>query len=371
MDLELIWWRRVTANDFFNIEKELLPGPHGQLHIDVPFVSALFTFLGLPPLLPKSSWIDQPVVAAVASRPALRSTITFRPRKPNDRYDIRLQNINAADSERHPAWTPAFGWPSPSVAPTSTLTARPHVAGGLTIYLARTADGSIFAGFTTGASLPAGAPSTFAPLFGVPTSQPTAGVIVERGRTLAELVAVSTHGPSAPPAPAGPAVSVPAPPPADVEADETEVEKRSSSPAAPVRSGGGQGYGLTSAEKKALETASVAAAIAYFTSEGFSNIKDTGKNSPFDLMMTKAGVDYIVEVKGSTSAAEKILLTSGEVKSHRDRYPNNFLYIQAGMTLVKGPTPTASGGTPKVIESWKPDDADLEVTAYRYTVPTP
>jgi hypothetical protein len=366
MDLDQIWWRRITANDFFNIEKELPPGPHGQLHIDVPFVSALFTFLGLPPLLAKSSWVDQPVFAAVASSPTVGSTIIFRPRKPNDRYDIRLQNINAADSERHPAWTPAFGWPSPSPAPTSTATARPHVAGGLTIYLARAVDGSVLAGFTVGARLPAGAPTVFASLFGLPTSQPTAGVIIARGTTLPDLVAVSAATPS----PSAGSVGVPAPPPpADAEADDTEIAKRSPDPKAPVRSGGGQGYGLTSTEKKALEVASVEAAKDYFRRAGYTNIRDTGANKPYDLQIEKSGQDYIVEVKGSTTAAAKILLTSGEVTAHAYWHPHNFLYVQAGMTLAKGSPPVASGGTPTVIQAWEPDPADLEITASRYSLP--
>ena len=41
MQLEQIWWRRVTAADFHSIEKQPPAGAKGQQHIDVPDGPAL------------------------------------------------------------------------------------------------------------------------------------------------------------------------------------------------------------------------------------------------------------------------------------------------------------------------------------------
>lgn len=309
--------------------------------------------MGLDPDLPKEDWAEIPVRVAVAVDPNVSSMLTFRPRKSNNRYDIRQQNPYADETERHPAWTAPYGWPSPDPAPASTSEVKALVTSGITIYLARDETGRLLAGFTLGNQVPGSAPAVFGPLFGIPNGL-TAGVIDANDTTLEELVAITGTL-----AGAG----------GDAELVAGELERRSANSTSLIRTSGGQGIGLTAPQRKALEMAAVAAAEEYFSGKGYSEIEDTGASNPFDLRMRRAGQEYIVEIKGTTSAGEKILLTRGEVDVHREWHPRNFLFILAEMTVSGGPHPAASGGTPKVIEAWWPDDADLAVMTFRYSLP--
>lgn len=174
LKVERIWWREVTPGDYFNIEKSLGPGPKGQLHVDVPNVPSLLTFLGLDPLLPKSSWLEVAIAAGVVGDPSDGAArLRFRPRASNDRFDIPLQNRHHPDSERHPAWTPAHSWPLRAGGVANTEQAKEVTGLGLHLYVVRVQSGSYFAGFTTGNSLPAGWPDQTRPLF----EGRTAGVI--------------------------------------------------------------------------------------------------------------------------------------------------------------------------------------------------
>ena len=64
-------------------------------------------------------------------------------------------------------------------------------------------------------------------------------------------------------------------------------------------------------------------------------------------------------------------MTSGEVTAARDELAVTDLFIVHGIKIeLKETGPEASGGKVRVIQGWKPDDADLEPTQFRYKVPT-
>ena len=146
MEIQNFWWRRVTANDFYNIEKPLPPGPKGQEHIDIPSPSKLLEFMGDDPATPSSSWTPYSVNAFVLLDPSIQATISFQDRASNNRYHIKRQNINSDASERHPAWTTRFGWPEHDFEISSTLVARQVIVNGLIIFVASGIDGNFYAG---------------------------------------------------------------------------------------------------------------------------------------------------------------------------------------------------------------------------------
>lgn len=75
---------------------------------------------------------------------------------------------------------------------------------------------------------------------------------------------------------------------------------------------GGQGFGLTAQQRKAVEVWGLERASAYYRDKGWT-VEVRGK--PFDLLCTKAtGEKRYVEVKASTGRLEKIIVTHGEIE---------------------------------------------------------
>ena len=131
-----------------------------------------------------------------------------------------------------------------------------------------------------------------------------------------------------------------------------------------------QGFGGSAAENKAIERRAVDLAIKYFESTGeWETIKDTGATESYDLFLSSKSKKLYVEVKGTQSSGEKVLLTKNEVSVQKEFYPNNALVLVFGIKLIKGDAPIAEGGTLKVISPWELIDADLTPMAFEYLVP--
>lgn len=137
------------------------------------------------------------------------------------------------------------------------------------------------------------------------------------------------------------------------------------------RRGRRQGFRLTAAEKSAIEKRAVLAAAEYLLSEagGGWSVKDVGATSSFDLDARRGDERLYVEVKGTTSLGEEIILTRNEVELHRSEYPQNMLIVVSGIGLDRSVTPpVASGGTMRVVAPWLIAEDHLAPIAFRYTV---
>jgi hypothetical protein len=78
----------------------------------------------------------------------------------------------------------------------------------------------------------------------------------------------------------------------------------------------------------------------------------------------------IVEVKGTTSIGEQIVLTKNEVAVHRARHPNNALIIVYSITLTRTQdNPSAEGGELMMLSPWEIVGAQLRLLAFQYTLP--
>ena len=162
-EVESILWRNITPGDFFNIEKDLPPGPKGQLHIDLSPTEPVERFLGTD--AQPGGGVTLPSVGAVGNID-LSAPLEFK-RRPNGRWGIPRQNRLGNNHARHPAWTDSLGWPTPSTRPTSTADGQAALDsfGGLHVYIVRTVEGHYFAGFTVGDSRPVTWPEMLDPLF--------------------------------------------------------------------------------------------------------------------------------------------------------------------------------------------------------------
>lgn len=128
----------------------------------------------------------------------------------------------------------------------------------------------------------------------------------------------------------------------------------------------GQGFLLTSGERRAIERHSVRMATEQFEAQGWS-VKDVGDKESFDLLLTREGSRLHVEVKGTTSAGLEVILTRAEVEKQRKYYPDNALVVVHSITLDRtGAEPTTSGGVLHCTSPWVVADEDLTVISYAY-----
>jgi hypothetical protein len=153
LNIDRIWWRNVQPGEFYNIERVAqIEGGGGSLYIEIPssMVAATLDFLGAS----GTSADALPVItihASVIGAPNVSGPIEFHS-KTGGRMRIARQNRQQPNSQRHPAWTAARGFPTAPDNVGSTDEALAYFPDcGLRIYIAKTVEGEYYAGFTKGA----------------------------------------------------------------------------------------------------------------------------------------------------------------------------------------------------------------------------
>jgi hypothetical protein len=126
---------------------------------------------------------------------------------------------------------------------------------------------------------------------------------------------------------------------------------------------------LPQAHKKVIEERAVEVAMKYLEKKGFTNIEDVGKNHSYDIDAKLNDINFYIEVKGTISLGEKVVLTKNEVLLHRQEYPNNALIVVSQIELDRDEPPSARGGKVLFISPWKIDDGDLDALGYDYRIP--
>lgn len=90
------------------------------------------------------------IQASVIGEPDVSGPIEFQ-QKSGSRMRIARQNRQQPNSQRHPAWTAARGFPTAPDGIGSREDALPYFpTGGLRIYIAKTVERNYYAGFTKG-----------------------------------------------------------------------------------------------------------------------------------------------------------------------------------------------------------------------------
>jgi len=129
----------------------------------------------------------------------------------------------------------------------------------------------------------------------------------------------------------------------------------------------GAGFRQNSEERGLIEAHAVKMAEAYYRANGWI-VKTVG--APYDLELTRGAEKWTVEIKGTTSRGEALVLTEGEVKHHAKAHPNNALVVVRGIVLDRSTSPpTVSGGVLFERQPWAIRDDALRVMSYQYTVP--
>ena len=86
----------------------------------------------------------------------------------------------------------------------------------------------------------------------------------------------------------------------------------------------------------------------------------------FDLRCTRGNAELHVEVKGTTSPGEQIVLTRNEVDHARQQYPAMALAIIRNIEIKPRDSLIADGGELGVLEPWQIDEDALECLAFSY-----
>lgn len=129
------------------------------------------------------------------------------------------------------------------------------------------------------------------------------------------------------------------------------------------RTGGGQGFGLSAAQRKVIEDRAMHLAKAWLEANGYEDIQDVSATHSCDFTATKQGVMHVIEVKGTTAGFGTILLTANEVELHRASNPHNVLIVAHSIDLMEMRT-QASGGILTVFEGWDVDATQLRPLSY-------
>lgn len=150
-------------------------------------------------------------------------------------------------------------------------------------------------------------------------------------------------------------------PPEIVEAEEAiEIIAR---PNQAIFAEGGQGFGLSAAERRTVELQAMALARSWLSTHGYQNIQDVSAQRPCDFTAVKEGIEHVIEVKGTTAGYGYVLMTANEVELHRLSYPNNVLIVVHDINLVEMRT-QAYGGELVAIEAWDINAAELRPLSY-------
>jgi hypothetical protein len=130
-----------------------------------------------------------------------------------------------------------------------------------------------------------------------------------------------------------------------------------------------QGRRQSATERRAIERHAIVAAVDHFRRNGW-DVEDVGRFASYDLECRKGENVLHVEVKGTTSQGERVLLTRNEVFHAKRTESAVALFILARIILIKSDdSVVASGGTQIILDPWHINDGALEALAFEYTLP--
>jgi hypothetical protein len=111
-------------------------------------------------------------------------------------------------------------------------------------------------------------------------------------------------------------------------------------------------------------------AVAKVHLEGLGwRVRDVSSNQPYDFECTRGGERLIVEVKGTTSTGDQIVITRNEVAAQRAHFPNNALIVVHSVELMRASSsPEADGGELLMRTPWQIEEDRLRPLAFQYAV---
>lgn len=129
----------------------------------------------------------------------------------------------------------------------------------------------------------------------------------------------------------------------------------------------GQGFSVSPEVRMAVEQHAMRQAEDYFRTQGFQ-VEVLGK--PYDLRCVRGDELLYVEVKGTSTDGEEVLLTPNEVAFARQNASRMVLFVCAGVEVQRtGVAVETSGGTVRLLRPWNVDDGLLIPLGFTYALP--
>ena len=132
----------------------------------------------------------------------------------------------------------------------------------------------------------------------------------------------------------------------------------------------GQGWQRSVKVRKAIEDHAMKIATKHFRKKGWK-VEDVSGTQSYDLKATRSRSHELrIEVKGTTSLGEKVILTKNEVKHAKRVHPHMALVVVSEITVSGSESrPRCSGGSTNVIDPWDVRLGQLTSLAYTYKLP--
>lgn len=131
----------------------------------------------------------------------------------------------------------------------------------------------------------------------------------------------------------------------------------------PLTGNDGQSWLSDSVRRRAVEMYAMLKATQHYQ-RTWPDVKDVSAWESFDLLCRNGDKELRVEVKGTSTAGAKVLLTRNEVKHARDAANSVALFVVSEILI--GANCACSGGTVRVFEPWLIDEKRLEPVAFEY-----
>ena len=122
--------------------------------------------------------------------------------------------------------------------------------------------------------------------------------------------------------------------------------------------------------KVAVEALAMNAATEFYRKAW--DVEDVHGTESYDLICRCGDEVKHVEVKGTTTDGQEVILTPNEVR-HAQENPRTALFVLSNITVerAKDGTVTATGGRHHCYDPWRLNEGTLIPLGFRYQVPAP
>jgi hypothetical protein len=131
-------------------------------------------------------------------------------------------------------------------------------------------------------------------------------------------------------------------------------------------SSGGQGFQSDVETRLMIESYSMEICKNHYLAEGYT-VEDVSANRPYDFMITKDNESRFVEVKGTQTTGETIILTKNEVELSRTQGDKMLLFMVHSIVMNKK-TVKKGSGIISIIKPWQVKDDRLTPISFTYKI---
>jgi hypothetical protein len=129
-------------------------------------------------------------------------------------------------------------------------------------------------------------------------------------------------------------------------------------------SSGGQGFQSDVEVRLTIEAYAMTTCEDYYRQKGYQT-KNVSANSPYDFLIRKKELSRFVEVKGTQTAGDTVILTKNEVNLSRTHGDKMILFLVHSIAMNKKSVRKGSGVV-SIIDPWRINDDKLTPISFTY-----